>query len=88
MCISFQQMSVNLCREADQLLLELKQPQEYSSLLSESFLDSSSVLEISGQGTPSTSSDQTVTMRVRCRGKIHRFTINKVQMKNEFEHTD
>ena len=68
-----------ICRKADQLLQELKQPQAYSSPLSMSLLDySSSILEISGTPSTAAASDSKLTLRVRCRGKIHRFTVNKV----------
>ena len=56
------------------MLQELKQPQ----CLSDSLMDQSySLLEISEIASP-LSLDQTLTLRVRCRGKIYRFTVNKV----------
>ena len=73
-CVRVCEMYIYTCRKADQMLQELKQPQ----CLSDSLMDQScSLLEISEIASP-LSLDQTLTLRVRCRGKIYRFTVNKV----------
>jgi hypothetical protein len=56
--------------KADQLLMELTQPQPLSELL----VEQNSGLEDSLVATPSS---LPLTLRVRCRGKIHRFAVNK-----------
>jgi hypothetical protein len=56
--------------KADQLLMELTQPQPLSELL----VEQGSGLEDSLVATPSS---LPLTLRVRCRGKIHRFAVNK-----------
>ena len=57
-------LSCVTCRKADQLLMELTQPQPLSELLEDSLVATPSSLPL--------------TLRVRCRGKIHRFAVNKV----------
>ena len=64
-------LSCVTCRKADQLLMELTQPQPLSELL----VEQNSGLEDSLVATPSS---LPLTLRVRCRGKIHRFAVNKV----------
>ena len=59
------------------MLHELRQPQ-LSTASHQSDLDSSSLLEVSGVSETSPTTDQKLTLRVRHRGKVHRFTVRKV----------